>query len=119
MMSAIRRWLGRPPTARRPRPGPYYDSFFASPSAVEDDYRRLAGNGGLPRAALPDAGDAGGRGARPAGVRYPLRSRKKILGPKWSLASGRWAAFSTDSMNHSGSTDLATGCRRLETERTC
>jgi hypothetical protein len=65
MMSAIRRWLGRPPTARRPRPGPYYDSFFASPSAVEDDYRRLAGDRALPRAPfadrqepLPPAGEA-------------------------------------------------------------
>ncbi len=55
MMSAIRHWLGRPPTARRPRPGPsYYDTFFASPSAVEDDYRRLAGDSGLPRAAVAD-----------------------------------------------------------------
>ena len=115
MMSAIRRWLGRPPTARRPRPGPYYDTFFASPSAVEDDYRRLAGDGGLPRATRPGTP---GRGSRPAGAGYRLRSRKKMLGPKWSLASGRWAALSSDSMNHSGSTDLTTGCRRLETEST-
>jgi hypothetical protein len=37
MMSAIRRWPSRP------RTGPAaYDTFFTSPSAVEDDGRRLA-----------------------------------------------------------------------------
>jgi hypothetical protein len=54
MMAAIRRWLSRPPTGRRTRPEPYYDTFFASPHAVEDDYRRLAGDRALPRVPFAD-----------------------------------------------------------------
>ncbi len=43
MMSVIRRWPSRLRTAPRSRPGPAaYDTFFTSPSAVEDDGRRLA-----------------------------------------------------------------------------
>lgn len=41
--SAVRRRaVRRPRAAPWPRPGPY-DAYFASPSAVEDDYRRLSG----------------------------------------------------------------------------
>jgi hypothetical protein len=44
MRSSFRRRFARPPRRRGP-PRIHYDPFFADPTVVEDDYRRMKGTG--------------------------------------------------------------------------